>query len=239
MSGRGCSFARANGFAVRTVRTRLRPVWETLAARISGRADTQVIVERLLSISGEDAQTIDRKHLTSWTGSLPTRFVLISNELPRLGDASGALPSRMILLPLTRSFYGHEDTSLTGRLLEERLSILLWAIEGWARLRGRGRFVQPASGREMLDDLDELASPISAFVSARCDVGPTLEVEIGRLFAAWKEWCHENGRDHPGDVPGLGRNLRATIPTLKTVQNRKDGTRVRSFRGLELKPPSF
>ncbi len=53
-------------------------------ARLSSRPDNAAIVECLLSISGEDDQTIDRKHLAAWTGRLPTRFVLISNELPRL-----------------------------------------------------------------------------------------------------------------------------------------------------------
>ena len=33
-----------------------------------------------------------------WTGRLPTRFLILSNELFRLADASGALASRFILL---------------------------------------------------------------------------------------------------------------------------------------------
>ena len=53
-------------------------------ARLSSRPDNAAIVECLLSISGEDDQTIDRKHMPAWTGKLSTRFVLISNELPRL-----------------------------------------------------------------------------------------------------------------------------------------------------------
>ena len=57
-------------------------------ARLSSRPDNAAIVECLLSISGEDDQTIDRKHLPAWTGKLTTRFVLISNELPRLRDIS-------------------------------------------------------------------------------------------------------------------------------------------------------
>jgi putative DNA primase/helicase len=90
-------------------------------ARLSGRADQQVIVERLLSVSGEDGQTIDRKYATQpWTGRLPTRFAILTNELPKLGDASGALASRFILLMMTKSFYGHEDHGLTDRLLTER-----------------------------------------------------------------------------------------------------------------------
>ena len=71
-------------------------------ARLSSRPDNAAIVEALLSISGEDDQSIDRKHLPAWTGRLPTRFVLISNELPRLRDSSGALSSRLIILRFTQ-----------------------------------------------------------------------------------------------------------------------------------------
>ena len=51
-------------------------------ARLSGRQDQHIIAERLLSISGEDIQTIDRKFKEAWTGRLPTRFMILTNELP-------------------------------------------------------------------------------------------------------------------------------------------------------------
>ncbi len=81
-------------------------------ARLSGRTDAAAVTERLLSISGEDALTIDRKNLPPVTARLTARFMLLTNELPKLGDASGALPGRMILLRLTRSWFGKEDTAL-------------------------------------------------------------------------------------------------------------------------------
>ena len=107
-------------------------------ARLSGRTDAAVIVERLLSITGEDAQTVNRKHKPAVTTQLKTRFILISNELPSLRDASATLPSRVILLRTTDSFYGREDHNLTERLLRERPGILRWALTGWQRLRERG-----------------------------------------------------------------------------------------------------
>jgi putative DNA primase/helicase len=203
-------------------------------ARLSGRADGQVIAERLLSISGEDAQSIDRKYLSTWTGELATRFVLISNELPRLNDSSGALPSRMIPLRLTKSFFGEEDTTLTARLLSERPAILRWAIDGWGRLRTRGHFLQPESGKELLDELDELSSPVGAFVAERCRTGPDCTVPVKKLFETWQSWCKDNGRDHSGDAAGFGRNLRAVLPQLKTGQRREGGARIREFNGIEL-----
>lgn len=57
-------------------------------ARLSGRTDSAIVVERLLSISGEDALTIDRKNVSAVTGKLTSRLMLLSNELPRLGDSS-------------------------------------------------------------------------------------------------------------------------------------------------------
>jgi putative DNA primase/helicase len=39
-------------------------------ARLGGRADQQAIAERILSITGEDAITIDRNFSPAWTGQL-------------------------------------------------------------------------------------------------------------------------------------------------------------------------
>ena len=55
----------------------------------------------LLSISGEDTLTIDRKYREPWTGRLPTRFMILTNELPRFSDSSGALASRFVMSILT------------------------------------------------------------------------------------------------------------------------------------------
>ena len=57
-------------------------------ARLGGRTDSQVVVERLLSVSGEDALTVDRKNLEPVTCKLSTRLMILSNELPRLTDSS-------------------------------------------------------------------------------------------------------------------------------------------------------
>src|SRR5262249_1093591 len=151
-------------------------------ARLSGRTDTATVTERLLSISGEDALDVDRKYLPPITTKIGARFMIMTNELPKLGDSSGALTGRMILLSLTRSWYDEEDIQLTDRLLAERPGILLWAIDGWKRLRDRGHFLQPESGRKAIEDLEDLSSPIGAFVREQCIVGPDCEILVGDLF---------------------------------------------------------
>jgi putative DNA primase/helicase len=202
-------------------------------ARLSGRTDAAAVAERLLSISGEDAQTIDRKFLPPVTTKLYARFMLLTNELPKLNDSSGALPGRMIGLSLLRSWYGKEDTTLTDRLLAELPAILLWSIQGWQRLRERGYFIQPDAGKGMIGELNDLASPVGAFVRECCLVGPGYQIERSTLFNAWKNWCEAQGREHPGDAATFGRNLRAVLPTVGDTQPRTDtGDRVRVYEGI-------
>lgn len=96
--------------------------------RLSRRIDSAAIVETLLGITGEDPQTVNRKHLTAVDGHLPVRCLLLSNELPNLNDASATLPSRMILLRLRESLYGREDHDLTEKPTTEPPGILNVAV---------------------------------------------------------------------------------------------------------------
>ncbi|MBI5863764.1 MAG: hypothetical protein HZB38_04505 [Planctomycetes bacterium] len=205
-------------------------------ARLSGRTDQAVVVERLLSISGEDTITVDRKHLSPWTGRLPTRFLIMTNELPRLTDVSGALASRFILLCLTKSWYGRENHELTDRLLGELPGILNWSIAGWRRLNERGYFAQPESSLEALQDLEDLSSPIRAFVRERCEVGPGRRVEVESLYAAWQDYCGSTGRERTGTIQTFGRDLKAAYPTLRVVRLRDGDARVRCYEGIGLLP---
>jgi putative DNA primase/helicase len=203
-------------------------------ARISNRSDLAVALERLLMISGEDAIEIDRKNKPSWEGKLPTRIMLISNELPRIPDTSGALAARFLLFPFTESFLGREDKTLDKRLEAELPGILLWAIEGWRRLRQRGAFVQPASGREMVSQMHDLSSPVGAYIKERTKLGAGFRVRCSDLFDDWKMWCSGKNRE-PGEESTFGRNLRTVIPTLGRAYIREKSTRVYYYEGLELK----
>ena len=203
-------------------------------ARLSGKADQSIITERLLSITGEDGQTIDRKNRDAWFGKLDVRFVIMTNELPKLNDSSGALAGRFIVLKMTRSFYGEEDLGLGAKLSKELPGILLWAIEGWRRLTARGYFITPASAAGAQEELEELGSPIGAFVRQCCVVLPGRRVLPGELYEAWCSWCREQGRDHPGTLQTFGRDLSAAEPGIVLKQHRAADGRVRYYEGVDL-----
>jgi len=203
-------------------------------ARLSGKTDQSIIVERLLSITGEDSLTIDRKFRDGWTGKLDARFLILTNELPRLTDSSGALAGRFIILVMQQSFYGKEDLGLSDKLRAELPGILLWAIKGWERLNTRGHFVPPKSATAAREELENLGSPVGAFLRDCCTTGTGQEVERDALYRAWCRWCQEQGREHPGNAASFGRDLAAAVAGLKTVQHREGGARERFYVGVAL-----
>jgi putative DNA primase/helicase len=200
-------------------------------ARLGG-ANVHQVVERLLSISGEDMLTIDRKYHAHWTGTLPTRFIIISNELPRFGDASGAISSRFVLLTLTKSWLGKENTKLTSELLPELPGILNWALDGLERLQEQGRFTIVQSSEDALGALQDLVSPVAAFVRECCEIG-AFQVAVDTLYGRWKTWAEENGHKVTS-AQVFGRDLRAVVPALRVIRPRKDDTRHREYQGIRL-----
>jgi putative DNA primase/helicase len=213
-------------------------VGKTLAiisdARIGGRIDTASVAETLLSISGEDDQTIQRKFLQDWDGRLSTRFLLLANELPRIGDVSGALASRFVILVLKHSFYGREDLGLFDRLVPELPGILRWALEGRDRLYARGWFNQPASANELIEEFADLSSPEAAMLRECTEKKPGAWIEQSRLFAAWKLWCAESGRERPGTTQTLARSVRTALPWVTVRQRGPKGEQRRCWEGLRL-----
>jgi len=201
-------------------------------ARLGARSDIAQIVERLLSISGEDELDVDRKFKEPWHGKLNSRITIVSNELPRLTDASGALTSRMLLLELTTSFLGREDTKLTEKLLLEMPAILRWAVEGWRRLRERGYFVLPDSSEGALTDLADLASPAGAWIRAHVVADPSAFLPVEKAYGEFRMWCGKQGIPEPSNVV-FGRDLRAAVGCTRT-QRTIDGRRVWGYAGLRL-----
>ncbi|MBK8916322.1 MAG: hypothetical protein IPM64_17295 [Phycisphaerales bacterium] len=202
-------------------------------ARFKGEG-IHAVVERLLCISGEDTITIPRKHKQSVTARLPLRIMMMTNELPELSDASGALASRMAMIRLQRSFAGREDSTLEAKLLAELPGILNWAIGGWHNLRKRGRFEQPVSGENAIAEMEDLSSPVGAFVRDRCAINPDGRAYISDLYAHWRAWCDENGRRWPGTVQHFCRDLVAVVPTV-TRRRDYNGGAGRFYQGIEVR----
>jgi putative DNA primase/helicase len=121
----------------------------------------------LLQIIGEDTITVGRKYVGPWEGQLPIKLVLISNVVPNLNDGSGALSGRFVKLRFNHSFFDNEDTALRDKLDAELPGIAARCVAAYARLRRRGRFMQPASASLLEAEVVAASDPWSA-MSAEC-----------------------------------------------------------------------
>lgn len=204
--------------------------------RIDPRSNKQIIVENLLMLSGEDSITINRKNKEQLTMKLPTRFMILTNEAPQLGDASGAFVSRFIVLSMSHSFYGSEDLDLASKLKAELPQIFRWALDGKERLKKRGRFIQPKSGEDLLKTMEALNTPIRTFVDEKCDIGKPHTIQKDALYIAYSEWCFSEGRTHSLSKERFCENLLSTgLPIMATRPRSDAGGRYQAFQGIRLK----
>ena len=196
-----------------------KPLATVSDARL-GATNSNVVVERLLSVSGEDAITVNIKYREQWTGKLPTRFMVLSNELPQFGDASAAIAGRFLTLLLSRSWLGRENHELEPALHEELTGILNWGIAGLKRLEKQGQFTRSRASERAFVQLQELASPVHAFVNEHCVLDPQARVAVDDLWTAWESWAATNGQ-RPGSKQHFGKNLRAAFPQIDDQRVRR------------------
>ena len=219
-----------------------RPLAAIGDARLSRHADTQLIIERLLMISGGDPIDVDRKNQSMWTGVLPSRVMMASNEAPWFRDASGAITSRMLVLELPVSFLGREDLELEGKLAAELPGIFNWALDGLRELEQHSQFVTPAASRDTVEEMENIASPVAAFVEDELVLGDhTLSVSFNELMIKWVAWNDGAVKDDRNERTGLAMKLKAVLPGVQVERKQVDGRRTQFYYGVTLRNalPSF
>ncbi|MCS4535421.1 phage/plasmid primase, P4 family [Corynebacterium sp. HS2168-gen11] len=127
-------------------------------------ANSGLVVERLLNIIANDSVSINRKGKDYWNGRLDTRLLLVSNEVPRLKDSSGAILTRFVAIHLEKSFSNNEqDKHLGARLRKELPGIFNWALAGLDRLNQNNSFTEPVGAEALATLMDDMARPVNVF----------------------------------------------------------------------------
>ncbi|WP_235658022.1 phage/plasmid primase, P4 family [Mycobacteroides abscessus] len=199
-------------------------------------ANGKQFVEQAIQIIGEDEVSVAEKYKSTVSMRLPTRLMLMSNEVPALPDASRAIIKRLIVLEIKNSFFQKEDIGLLEALKKELPGILTWALDGLDRLTKNQKFTEVNSG--LLGILEEGSSPISQFVDEKCVLSPEASASKDRLFEAWRAWCYDNGHT-PGSKVSLSKKLRAAFGDQIDASARVGGRgeQVRSYGGIRLRRP--
>jgi putative DNA primase/helicase len=82
--------------------------------------------------------------------------------------------------------------------------------------------------------MEDLASPVVAFVRDRCAIGAEERVDTDRIFGAWQGWCRTNGHKDPGSNTQFGSKLRDAFGGVKRHQPREGGIRLNQYSGIGL-----
>jgi putative DNA primase/helicase len=189
---------------------------------------------RINGISGEDGQTVERKGVTDWNGIISARFVLAGNTLPNFGTHTGAMATRLLIVPFDVSFEGREDRALTDKLMTELPGILNWALDGLDRLRLMGDFDEPSASKAAKLRLVYLSDPIHGFVEERCTISPEAGVDKAVLYDAYVAYCNEVNT-HPQPLFQFTERLVQIYPTVAAKRRRVGAVeRFHIYSGIRL-----
>ena len=123
------------------------------------------------------------------------KIVWAMNNLPYVGDRSGAVDSRVLIIPMTRAIPRENwDLRLDDKLTEELPGIFNFALEGLLRLRSQGAFTRVGQSEVMSDEYRKMQDIYAAFLEDTdwcvLDNGRT---EPTPLYKAFSAWCDEMG----------------------------------------------
>jgi putative DNA primase/helicase len=106
---------------------------------------------------------------------------------------------------------------------------------GAAPSAAKQRFTHTPATDDIIAALQELASPVAAFVRDRCQIDPVLEVAVDEIYKAWQQWAEDNGQ-RKKTKQNFSRDLRAAVPHVKLIRpGAHAASRGRVYRGLGLR----
>lgn len=195
---------------------------------------TEVITERLLSITGEDTIQVDRKYQRPWQGTIPARVMLLSNEVPNWSDSAGVLPTRFLVATTVVSYLGREDPTLIDRLAKELPGILNWALDGLDRLIKTNQFTVNRATPEIVGAQRERSAPQGGFIEEVCVLGEDKWVSKERLREMWTQWNAKHGRTVADTRESFTTKLLGMVPTIRARDQKKriDGKLTPIYRGI-------
>ena len=79
------------------------------------------------------------------------------------------------------------------RLINELPGILNWALQGWFRLKQRGRLFEPDCSIRVRAESRQIGSNVIAFKEKACRVGGGLYIRPGEMYKAFCQWCDYDG----------------------------------------------
>lgn len=206
-------------------------------ARSVKNQDMQQALEYILTLTGGDAVSVNKKNVTEVPLIyLPCRFTMAMNMLPSFIDHSLALEARSNILVYKNSHAGKEDFTLKDRLAKEAAEgkLINFALCGLQSLYTDMKFAVPEESAATLQTFRETISPVTHFTDKCIEVdktGPGVPTDDLYGLATW--W-----REHEGLKPMSKsvfiRSLNATIPYAVQIMEDEVGEHGRMMMGIKI-----
>jgi putative DNA primase/helicase len=167
----------------------------------------------LKAIVAGDQIEADEKGKSSITFRPYCRMIACLNpeadKLPKINDSSHGFMARAIFLKFERTFKDHEqDKGLEQKLIKELSAILVWAVAGLQRLNKRGRFIVPASSRELVQEFILDSKPVKKFARDALTHDTNGRLSTTELFEAYKLYGKVT-KHKIGNASVFGKELQA------------------------------
>ena len=166
------------------------------AQSVSGPSRARAL-ERIKSIVGCDAISINRKHMKAVSHRLPIRIAVACNRLPEFIDESRALANRLVIIQFDKEVPTKDvNSELEQELLAEMSGIANWAIAGLSRLRFNNfKFTLSERGAQAAQNAAIAQSPAAQFAADCMEVTGNKEdfVIASELYRVYKEYAREQG----------------------------------------------
>ena len=183
----------------------------------------------LKGITGGDLVSGQYKFRDSFEFKPHARLVFSANHLPQSKDASKAFFDRWVVVPFDNTFRG-TGKEIPRSILDARLSAprelsgaLNKALPTLRRLRKRGRFSDPESTRDALQEFRDIADPLAVWLDRETVMGPDNFVTKEELFRRYNTDCERHGRP-PMTSQAFGRalsRLREVDEAQRTIQGKR------------------
>jgi P4 family phage/plasmid primase-like protien len=217
-----------------------------ICEEVSG-LDKKIDTARIKALITGERIAVQRKMTKDTTLRFHGPVCWAGNSQPNFPESSHAVYDRMIMIQFRRSFSTEEAQKLFGDLKTvewlvangELPGIFNWALEGYRRVKARGKYVIPRELEIAGEEWRSSNDAIYAFLSECCE--PVEDCYNTATTIAWTAWAYvKNTRNEFASLHTIRRDVRAALPERYPqvkIDDREfigDGSRVYVYKGLRL-----
>jgi putative DNA primase/helicase len=210
----------------------------TLGKRANITADSgevDKLAEGLLKqFTGEDMMHFNPKYREGFNARPTAKLIIATNVFPTFRDRSNGLWRRLIHVEFPVTIPERKQNHhLVEELSLELGGIFNWALQGLARLKKRGHFIEPVSARQRREAFQRESNPARQFLEEYCTPKPKSQVGRQELYDRYCKFCQMK-RCKPLSDDKFARDVFAQFPSVAETRPRLEGgKRPRQYKGLQ------